>query len=179
MQLHLDGARIFNAAVALGVQASELAKPADSVTFCLSKALCAPVGSVLCGSGYFIYRARRIRKQLGGGMRQAGILAAAGIIALEHMVDRLAEDHQRARRLAAALVKVAGLKVDTTQPLTNMVYANLSDDVQMSAFQVAAKMKEFNVQVGIVNPRRFRMVLHYYVDDEGVERTIKAFQQVF
>jgi threonine aldolase len=179
MQLHLDGARIFNAAVALGVPASELAKPADSVTFCLSKALCAPVGSVLCGSGDFIYRARRIRKQLGGGMRQAGILAAAGIIALENMVDRLAEDHQRARRLAVALVKIDGLKVDTTQPSTNMVYTNLSDDVQMSAFQVAAKMKEFNVRVGIVNPRRFRMVLHYYIDDEGVERTIKAFQHVF
>jgi threonine aldolase len=178
MQLHLDGARIFNAAVALGVPASELASPADSVTFCLSKGLCAPVGSVLCGSAEFIYRARRIRKQLGGGMRQAGILAAAGIVALEQMVDRLAEDHQRARLLATGLAKVSGLRVDTAQPSTNMVYANLSDDVDISAYQVAAKMKEYNVRIGIVNPRRFRMVLHYYIDDDGVERTIKAFQEV-
>ena len=179
MQLHIDGARIFNAAAALDVSASELAGPADSVTFCLSKGLCAPVGSVLCGSSDFIYRARRIRKQLGGGMRQVGILAAAGIVALEQMVDRLADDHLRARCLASALAHVAGLKVDTTLPSTNMVYANLSDDVQLNTSQVAAKLKEFNIYVGIVNPRRFRMVLHYYIDDEGVERSIKAFQKVF
>ncbi len=103
LKLHLDGARIFNAAAALGTTAARLAAPADSVTFCLSKALCAPVGSVLCGDTEFIHRARRIRKQLGGGMRQAGILAAAGIVALETMVDRLPEDHRRARDLARRL----------------------------------------------------------------------------
>jgi threonine aldolase len=101
--LHLDGARIFNASAALGVPAIELAAPADSVTFCLSKGLSAPVGSVLCGSTEFITRAHRIRKQLGGGMRQAGILAAAGIVALETMVNRLPEDHKRARDLALGL----------------------------------------------------------------------------
>ena len=106
MSLHLDGARIFNAAVAAGVKAASLAEAADSVTFCLSKGLCAPVGSVLCGSMEFIQTARRIRKQVGGGMRQAGILAAAGILALENMVDRLSEDHRRARELAGQLAKV-------------------------------------------------------------------------
>jgi len=101
--LHLDGARIFNAAVALGLPASRLAEPADSVTFCLSKGLCAPVGSVLCGDAAFISKARRLRKMLGGGMRQAGIIAAAGIVALDEMVDRLAEDHHRAALLAEGL----------------------------------------------------------------------------
>ena len=107
--LHIDGARIFNAAAALGVPVSTLTAEADSVTFCLSKGLCAPVGSVLCGSRKFIYRARRIRKQLGGGMRQAGVLAAAGVIALEKMTSRLSEDHRRARALADGLAGVAGL----------------------------------------------------------------------
>ena len=105
LQVHLDGARIFNAAAALGVGPEALTKPVDSVTFCLSKGLCAPVGSVLCGSKEFIQKARRIRKQLGGGMRQAGIFAAAGIVALEKMTDRLAEDHERAKHIAAGLAR--------------------------------------------------------------------------
>src|SRR3972149_1687257 len=111
LALHIDGARIFNAAVALGVPASELVAPADSVTFCLSKGLCAPVGSLLCGSQEFIGKALRARKQLGGGMRQAGVLAAAGIIALEKMVDRLAEDHARAKILADSLREIPDLDV--------------------------------------------------------------------
>jgi threonine aldolase len=111
LAIHLDGARIFNAAVDQGVPASELVEMVDSVTFCLSKGLCAPVGSVLCGSREFIEEAHRIRKQLGGGMRQAGILAAAGIIALEEMVDRLGEDHQHATELADALSAVEGVRL--------------------------------------------------------------------
>ena len=125
LKLHVDGARIFNAAVALGVPVIQLVEQANSVTFCLSKALCAPVGSVLCGSAEFIYRARRIRKQLGGGMRQAGILAAAGIVALQTMVDRLAEDHARARRLADGLKAIPGLIIEPAQPPSNMVFAQL------------------------------------------------------
>ena len=120
--LHLDGARIFNAAVVQGVTARELAEPADSVTFCLSKGLSAPVGSVICGSREFIYRAHRMRKMLGGGMRQAGILAAAGIVALETMVERLADDHRRARMLAEGLKEIPGIALDPGTPYTNMVF---------------------------------------------------------
>ena len=111
LKIHLDGARIFNAAVALGVTAADLAGPADSISFCLSKGLCAPIGSVLCGSDKFIAKARRSRKQLGAGMRQVGIIAAAGIIALEENVERLADDHRRLRLLAEGLSTVHGLKL--------------------------------------------------------------------
>ena len=117
IKLHIDGARIFNAAVALGVEARVLAEPADSITFCLSKGLSAPVGSVLCGSTEFIKRARKNRKMLGGGMRQAGILAAAGIVALEENVERLADDHRRMKQLAAGLKPIAGLTCRKTRRL--------------------------------------------------------------
>ena len=170
--LHIDGARIFNAAVAQNVSARELAEPADSITFCLSKALCAPVGSVLCGSQDFIQRARRIRKQLGGGMRQAGILAAAGIVALETMIDRLEEDHQRARCLAMGLAKIPGLILDAGTPFTNMIFMNLETG---SAREVAERIAAKNVRVGVVGAQRFRLVTHYWIDDEGVDRAVRAF----
>jgi threonine aldolase len=177
--LHIDGARIFNASVALGVPAKELAGPADSITFCLSKGLCAPVGSVLCGSADFIRRARRIRKQLGGGMRQAGILAAAGIVALDRMVDRLAEDHLRAKSLAGGLAHIPGLILETPIPATNMVFVRLSDDISMTSQQIAARLlADHKVKVGTVGPRRFRMVTHYWIDDEGIERTLHGLGQV-
>lgn len=175
--LHLDGARLFNAAAALGVEASALAAPADSVSFCLSKGLCAPVGSVLCGSAGFIRRARRARKQLGGGMRQCGVLAAAGIVALESMVERLGEDHARARRLAAGLSAIPGLALDPGGPQTNMVFLSLDESLRLDAAQVAERLSRFGVRVGVVGPRRFRLVTHYWIDDEGVERAIRAFEQ--
>ncbi|MCL4560593.1 MAG: low-specificity L-threonine aldolase [Chloroflexi bacterium] len=175
LSLHLDGARIFNAAGAYQVPASELAKPADSVTFCLSKGLCAPVGSVLCGSGDFIRRARRIRKQLGGGMRQAGILAAAGIIALEEMSDRLPEDHARARALAEGLCKIQGLELTMGMPATNMVFLSLDEGVTLTAAQIADRLAEKKIKVGVVGAKRFRLVTHYWIDDAAVEQTIKAF----
>jgi threonine aldolase len=177
LKLHIDGARIFNAAVALGVPAKTLVEQADSVTFCLSKALCAPVGSVLCGSAEFIRKACRIRKQLGGGMRQAGVLAAAGLVALDQMVDRLADDHRRARQLAEGLAKIPGLRLDTPIPDTNMVFATLNDENSLGSAQVAARLAEKGIKVGSVGPRRFRMVTHYWIDDEGVDLTIKAFSQ--
>jgi len=158
------------------VPAAELAGPADSVTFCLSKALCAPVGSVLCGDGVFIRRARRIRKQLGGGMRQAGILAAAGIVALETMVDRLAEDHLRARRLAAGLAAIPGIQLEPGTPHTNMVYIRLADGAP-EAGRVAERVRARGVRVEPRDARRFRLVLHYWVDDDGVERTVAAFRE--
>ena len=176
--LHLDGARLFNAAVALGVPARQLAEPADSVTFCLSKALCAPVGSLLCGSAGFIHRAHRIRKQLGGGMRQAGVLAAAGIVALETMVDRLAEDHARARRLAQLLSTIPGVQLAMGMPQSNMVFISLADDVHLDAEQACDALMQRGVLVGVVGPRRFRLVTHYWISDKNVEFAASAFRQV-
>jgi len=176
--VHLDGARIFNAAAAQGIAAKELTAPVDSVTFCLSKGLCAPVGSVLCGSKAFIAKAHRIRKMLGGGMRQAGILAAAGIVALETMIERLAEDHARARKLADGLKQVAGLVVDAGSPATNMVFLTLADEVPLEGLQVEEKMKANGVLICAIRERRFRLVTHYWIDDAGVEKAVAAFRQV-
>ncbi len=179
ISMHLDGARVFNAATALGVDARELTEPFDSVTFCLSKGLCAPVGSVLCGSEDFIYRAHRIRKQLGGGMRQAGILAAAGIIALEKMAPRIGEDHLRARRLAQVLKTIPGIIVDPDQPGTNMVYFNLDREaIQFDAVQLATRLNQYGVKIGVVDTNRIRLVTHYWIDDGAVDYTIEAFKQV-
>jgi threonine aldolase len=176
--LHLDGARIFNAAVAQSLSAMELAEPADSVTFCLSKGLSAPVGSVLCGSSEFITRAHRIRKQLGGGMRQAGILAAAGIVALETMVERLAEDHKRAYFLAQGLSFLPWLVMDAGTPYTNMIFMSLADSYKADAKQVAEEMSKLGVRVGVTGKRRFRLVTHYWIDDSAVDKAILAFQEV-
>lgn len=178
LAVHLDGARVFNAAVAQGVDVKALTAPVNSVTFCLSKGLCAPVGSVLCGSEAFIRQARRIRKHLGGGMRQAGVLAAAGIVALETMVERLAEDHARARWLAAGLRDIPGLALDPGTPATNMVFLNLTGDAPPDAEQVAAWLAERGVLVGVTGARRFRLVLHHGVDDAGVRQTVTAFREV-
>lgn len=178
LKLHIDGARIFNAAAASGTPASVLAGPADSITFCLSKGLCAPVGSVLCGSQDFIAAARRIRKQLGGGMRQAGILAAAGIVALEQMTERLSEDHRRAKQLAEGLSGLSGLSLDQRLPPSNMVFATLVPEVPFSAAEVATRLRADGIKVGVVGDRRFRMVTHYWIDDDGVTRTVEAFRKM-
>ena len=178
LKLHMDGARIFNAATALGVSAQELVAPADSVTFCLSKGLCAPVGSVICGSRDFITRAHRVRKQLGGGMRQAGVLAAAGIIALETIANRLDEDHIRAQRLAEGLSEIPGIVLDPGTPFTNMIYCSLGEDVPLDSGQAGALLVEHKVRVGIVGPRRFRIVTHYWIRDAEVEQAIAAFKEV-
>ena len=178
IRLHLDGARIFNAAAALGVDAKDLVDCTDSVTFCLSKGLCAPVGSVICGSQQFITRAHRIRKQLGGGMRQAGILAAAGIVAMESMVDHLTEDHARASRLAQSLEKIPGITLDPGAPYTNMLYLSLDEDfVSLTGTQVAEILDEMDIKVGVVSERRFRLVTHYWIDDADVKRTVEAFSK--
>ena len=183
--LHLDGARIFNAAVVQGVTARELAEPADSVTFCLSKGLSAPVGSVICGSREFIYRAHRMRKMLGGGMRQAGILAAAGIVALETMVERLADDHRRARMLAEGLKEIPGIALDPGTPYTNMVFLNLSEEVAPAAELagitpakwIAEQLDAQGVKTSTVGPRRFRLVTHYWIEDEDVGQAVEAFRR--
>ena len=179
LRLHLDGARLFNAAAGLGVDAKELVEPVDSVTFCLSKGLCAPVGSILCGSRDYIQKAHRLRKQLGGGMRQAGILAAAGIVALETMVERLPEDHKRAQSLAQGLAQIPGLVLDPGTPYTNMVFLSLAEDAQIgTASQVAQRLADQSILVGVVGERRFRLVTHYWINDEAVDCAISAFRAV-
>jgi threonine aldolase len=177
LSLHLDGARLFNAAVAQGLSAKELVEPVDSVTICLSKGLCAPVGSVICGTQEFIRKAHRIRKQLGGGMRQAGVIAAAGIVALESMVERLAEDHARAARLADGLRQIPGLRLDPEKPQTNMVFLDLDEALPQTASEVAVRLAERGVKVGAVGAKRFRLVTHYWIDDEAIEKTIAAFSK--
>lgn len=176
LRLHVDGARIFNAAAALDVPVTELVRDADSVTFCLSKGLCAPVGSVLCGSREFIDRARRMRKHLGGGMRQAGVLAAAGMVALEEMTGRLIEDHRRAKALANGLKGVAGILLDTPDPASNMVFVSMAEDTPLDAAAAAVALSRSGVKVGVTGKRKIRMVTHYWVDDEGVEQTVQAFR---
>ncbi|MEL7645662.1 MAG: low-specificity L-threonine aldolase [Anaerolineaceae bacterium] len=178
LTLHIDGARIFNAAAALGVPAAALVRSADSVTFCLSKGLCAPVGSVLCASRETIAKARRLRKMLGGGMRQAGILAAAGLVALDHMVERLTEDHARARRLADRLAEVPGLRIDKGTPYTNMVYLALEPSVSQNAADIVSLLARQGVLIGDTGERTFRLVTHYDVDDEAVDTCLKVFSQV-
>ncbi len=176
--LHLDGARIFNAAAALNVKPSALTNPVDSVTFCLSKGLSAPVGSILCGSKDFIDRAHRIRKQLGGGMRQAGVIAAAGIVALKDIAPRLKEDHVRARELARGFTSVSGITPDTENPASNMVYLSLDDSISMDAKEVAKQLSLHDVLVGVVGTRRFRLVLHHWIDDQAVNKALTAFEKV-
>lgn len=174
--VHLDGARIFNAAIAQEINVCELTDPVDSVMVCLSKGLCAPVGSILCGTNEFIKKAHRIRKMLGGGMRQAGILAAAGIIALEKMVDRLPEDHRRAKALAEGLKKIPGLRVSS--PMTNMVFLAIDDSVPYSLVQIMSQLRTEGVLTGDSGPRELRLVVHYWINDAGVEYAIKAFKNV-
>ena len=166
LSLHLDGARLHNAAVKLGVPARAITRYFDSVSVCLSKGLGAPVGSVLCGSSAFISKARRLRKMVGGGMRQAGVLAAAGLYALQHQVERLAEDHAKAVRLGEALVEL-GYSVEPVQ--TNMVYVQLGE----RASKVRAFMAERRIAVS-ASPR-LRLVTHLDVGSEGIERVIEAF----
>jgi len=178
LSLHIDGARIFNAAVAQNISVKELVGPADSVVFCLSKGLASPIGSMVVGTSKFIARARHIRKMLGGGMRQVGIVAAAGIISLVKMTERLREDHARAKKMADGLRQVKGLIVDAGSPPTNMVYMNISEDLQMNAGQISERMKKLGVLVDAENDHRFRLVTHYQIDDDSVEKTISAFHDV-
>lgn len=171
--IHLDGARLFNAAVASRVPVREFAACAESVSVCLSKALCCPAGSVLCGTSEFIEQARRHRKRIGGGMRQAGILAACGLVALRTMVDRLEQDHRLARALAEGLADLPGLRVDMASIQTNMVYVETAGDAR----QIRIKLTENNVLVIDVAPRTLRLVTHHDVDAEDVANAISAFRR--
>lgn len=176
LPVHLDGARVFNAAVALGVDVREITQHVDSVQFCLSKGLAAPVGSLLAGSEELIYHARRARKMLGGGMRQAGIIAAAGIVALNEMVDRLAEDHANARRLAAGLAMLPGLSLDLASVQTNIVFFS-PDPKRFSAEQLIAALREHGILVG-GGYGRVRAVTHYGISSADIDQALETFARV-
>ena len=169
--VHLDGARIFNAAIALEVPAAELVREVDDLSFCLSKSLSCPVGSVLVGSKEFIDNARRWRKMLGGGMRQAGVLAAAGLVALDTMVDRLAEDHQNARRLAHGLANIDGLNVDPEQIQTNIVFFEVDTKLGTAADMIAALERQ-DVKVSYPGKQSIRMVTHRHITPEDIEEAL-------
>lgn len=177
LKVHIDGARIFNAAVALGVEVKELVKNADSVMFCLSKGLSAPVGSMLAGNKPFIERARKVRKMLGGGMRQAGVIAAAGIVALEKMVDRLADDHYNARFIAEELVKVRGLAIDLNTVQTNMVYCDIGQ-LKVTAKQLAELLREKDVLVSAVPPSKIRLVTNRHISREDAKKAVTVIKEV-
>jgi threonine aldolase len=184
LKVHLDGARIFNAAAALGTSAAELARDCDTVMFCLSKGLAAPVGSLLVGDTDLIAEARRVRKLFGGGMRQVGVLAAAGLVALNEMVDRLSEDHARARRLAEGLAELPAIALDPAQIHSNIVVFRLdgarfpaSDGVPPSGRFVAG-LKEHGVLCGPFGAFEVRMVTHYEISDADVDAALVASRQV-
>ncbi|HYH01206.1 MAG TPA: low specificity L-threonine aldolase [Terriglobales bacterium] len=175
--VHLDGARVFNAAVALGKPVSEVTKKYDSVMFCLSKGLGAPVGSMLVGSKKFIEMARIYRKALGGGMRQAGILAAAGLIALEKMPARLNEDHANAKFLAKGLAEVPGIEIDSAKVQTNILIFDISG-TGMKSDEFTRKLAERQVLAGGVNPELVRFVTHMDVDRAGCERALEVVRSI-
>lgn len=174
--VHLDGARLFNAAVALGRAVRAFTPDVDSVTFCLSKGLAAPVGSVVCGRGDFIARARRWRKMLGGGMRQAGVIAAAGLVALERMVDRLAEDHANAGRLAEGLARLPGIRIDLASVQTNIVI--FAVERAGGAPELVEGCLARKVKIHAIGPASIRCVTHKDVDAEDIERALAAVSEI-
>ncbi|MFH2054855.1 MAG: low-specificity L-threonine aldolase [bacterium] len=176
--MHLDGARIWNAHTATGVPLAEYAKYFDSISVCLSKGLGAPVGSMVIGDREFITAARRTRKMFGGGMRQVGLLAAAGIYALEHNLGRLQEDHDNARVLAENLAKLPGIEIDLDTVQTNIVIFEVAES-GMNAVEALGKLKEQGVLAVPFGPTRIRCVTHLDVNSEQIETALKAFQKVF
>lgn len=178
LKFHLDGARIFNAAAALETDPADLVEPFDSVMFCLSKGLGAPVGSVLCGSAEFIARARRTRKMLGGAMRQAGLIAAAGLYALEYHLPLLKEDHRRARELAQGLSDLPGIRLMDPEPPSNMVYLELNPDLPFDAAAIKGKLKGHGILIGYENLRLIRLVTHLWIQDQDIPLVVQGFKEV-
>jgi len=178
VSIHLDGARIFNAAVALGVDVKELVRDADSVMFCLSKGLGAPVGSILAGTREFIKRARKNRKIMGGGMRQAGILAAAGIVALEKMVDRLAEDHANARLLAEGIAELKGIKIDLDTVQTNIIILEVDKKTAgMSAKELTTRLFENGIKANAYG-EKIRLVTHKDISRQDIQTTLSVMWKI-
>ena len=175
LKIHLDGARIFNAAVALGVPVAKLTEKVDSVMFCLSKGLSAPVGSLVCGSSEFIVKARKARKMVGGGMRQVGHIAAAGLIAITEQVDRLQEDHDNAKFLASQLSDLDGIEVDVTRIKTNIIFFKLTG---IDGEVLLNKLEQNQIKILMTDADVFRAVLHREVSKEQVQRVVKTFQSI-
>ncbi len=173
LKVHMDGARVFNASAATGVPVRDIVAPVDTVMFCLSKALGAPVGSLVTGPADAIARGRLYRKRLGGGMRQAGVLAAAGLVALEEMPRRLADDHANAKFLAEGLARIRGIQVDAAKVATNIVVFNISGTGLVSA-DISLRLKQKGVLINGINDREMRAVTHYDVDRAGCEKALGA-----
>lgn len=176
--VHIDGARLFNASVALGVPAREIARHGDSVGFCVSKGLSAPFGSVLCGSADFIERCRAYRRMVGGGMRQAGIMAAAGLVALDRMVERLAEDHRRAKLIAEGIQRIDSRLVDPRLVETNIVMIDVAH-TGSDAKRWIATLEASGLRSGAWSPTSLRLVTHRHIDDAAVEHSVETFRSVF
>src|SRR5947207_5149079 len=176
LPVHLDGARIFNASVALGRSVVGLTRKFDSVMFCLSKGLGAPVGSMLAGSRAFIEEARLVRKMLGGGMRQAGVLAAAGLVALEETPQRLHVDHENARFLAEGLAETPGIKIEPTKVITNILFLDVSG-TGLTSFELSKRLASQGVLANGVTAANMRMVTHYDVDRAGCERALQVMRE--
>lgn len=177
LKLHIDGARLFNAAAALNIPAQELVASADSVTFCLSKGLCAPIGSMLCGSKDFIHEARRARKVMGGSLRQVGVIAAAGLVAIREMIDRLSEDHANACALAEGLAENRYIHIDPARVKTNILYFTLADDAPLSGKALSERLKaDYNILMNpyFTSPKQFRCLTHYWISSEDIQTVIKA-----
>lgn len=177
IKLHLDGARVFNAAVALGIDARELTRSVDSMTFCLSKGLSAPIGSLICGTQEFITEALRTRKVLGGGMRQTGIIAAAGMVAMEEMLARLKEDHTNARNLAEGIAQIPGLSTDTEGVKTNIIYFDLVSQ-RLTAHEFIARAGFKGIKFLSTGPSSFRMVTHYGIEPEDIAEALAVLSEV-
>jgi threonine aldolase len=176
LKVHMDGARIFNAAIALGISVTALTESVDSVSFCLSKGLSAPVGSLLCGKRDYIERARKYRKMLGGGMRQAGILAAAGIVALDTMVARLVEDHDNAKKLADGLTNIKGIVLEMDTVPTNIVMFSLSPELSASGF--IDSLEKVGVKIGFGGGNKLRAVTHRMISTEDIDETLIRLESV-
>jgi threonine aldolase len=175
--VHLDGARLWNASAATGIKPHEYAQWADSVSVCLSKGLGAPIGSLVAGSKLFVDRVHRFRKMFGGGMRQVGIIAAAGIYALDHHVERLREDHQNSKRLGVSLKEFKGVSIDPRHVETNIVIFDVAN-TRMTALQVAEAMKKEGVLIHAIGKTQIRLVTHLDVTPEDIEKALKAFEKV-
>jgi threonine aldolase len=178
LSVHLDGARLWNASVATGIKPQEYARWADSVSVCLSKGLGAPIGSLVAGTKEFIDRVHRFRKMFGGGMRQVGIIAAAGIYALDHHIERLREDHQNAKRLAVGLKEIKGVSIDPKRVETNIVIFDVAN-TGLTAGQVAEGMKKEGILIHAFGKMQIRLVTHLDVTAEDIEKALKTFGKVF
>lgn len=179
LSVHLDGARVFNATAALGVDIKEIAQYVDSISICLSKGLCAPAGSIVVGSQDFIYKANRARKMFGGAMRQAGILASAGILSLTDMTKRLDVDQKHAKMLAEGLAQLPHIKIDPEKCYTNMVFFGLEENAPLTETEITGRLKdEYGILLGGTYGKGFRAVTHYWIDEDKVAKTLSALKTI-